>query len=88
MPPVGKLPQLVICFSAELFWLILKKKVISVITVSSVLGDGKMHNWKSGALNSSPGFIGNWRGRGGGFQVSHFTPVGLCCFICKMMALP
>ena len=59
VPPVGKLPQLVICFSAELFRPILREKVISVITVSSVLGDGKMHNRKSGALNSSPGFISN-----------------------------
>ena len=63
MPPVGKLPQLVICFSAELFWLTLRKKAISVITVSSVLGDGKTHNQKSKALS----FISNWQARGGGF---------------------
>ena len=83
MPPVSKLPQLVICFSAELFWLTLRKKAISVITVSSVLGDGKTHNQKSKALS----FISNWQARGGGFQASRFTSMGLCCFICKMMAL-
>lgn len=39
VPPVGKLHQPVICFSAELFWLIIK--VVSIIIASYVLSDGK-----------------------------------------------
>lgn len=39
----------------------------------------RMRNWKSGN-RPSPGFDGNyWRN-----LRSHFIPVGLGCFICKM----
>ena len=41
VPSTGKLPQPVICSSAELFCLIIRKKVVSVKSVSYVLCGGK-----------------------------------------------